>query len=189
MSDAGAVKRFSRQHVVLTFAALATLAASIWALGDEDTVDARRPPAAGRLLPAVARTPSNTTAVQAATEPDATLALPDRRVDWQTRRNLFAANSAPAVVSVAALPAPAPAASAPPPPPPPPPPPLTLPFSFAGRLVTPAGPSVLLNDGAMTRVLALGNMLGDFRFEQDSEQQLDFVHVPTGERVVLALQP
>jgi hypothetical protein len=70
-----------------------------------------------------------------------------------------------------------------------PPPPITLPFSFAGRLVTEAGPSVLLNDGAMTRVLGLGGTLGDFRFEQDSGQQLDFVHVPSGERVVLALQP
>jgi hypothetical protein len=188
MSDAGAVKRMSRRHLALAFAALATLAASIWALDDEDTVDARRPPAAGRLLPAVARMPGKA-AEPAATEPDTMLALPDRSADRQVRRNLFVANGAvaasrPAASAVALSPAVAPAASAPPPPPP-----LVLPFSFAGRLVTPAGPSVLLNDGAMTRVLALGNMLGDFRFEQDSEQQLDFVHVPTGERVVLALQP
>ena len=103
------------------------------------------------------------------------------------RRNLFAGSAAPApasapVAAVVAASAPVPAA-------PPPPPPITMPFTYAGRLVTAAGPSVLLNDGALTRVLAVGASAGEFRFDEDVGNQLVFTHVPSGERVVLALQP
>jgi hypothetical protein len=100
---------------------------------------------------------------------------------------LFAAPPA-APASAALLPAAAPVAL-PAPAAPPAPPAISLPFSFAGRLVTAAGPSVLLNEGSTTRVLALGSTLGDFRFEQDSGTQLDFVHLPSGEHLALVLQP
>jgi hypothetical protein len=188
MSDASASPRLARRHVVLAIAALATLAASIWALDDEEAIELQRPAAAGQLLPTVARNASRTATEPTVAEPGGVLALPDRGAEWRVHRNLFAAHSVPVVVAPAAsavVTAPPPAASASPPPPPP----LTLPYSFAGRLVTSAGPSVLLHDGAVTRVLALGDSLGEFRLEQDTGLQLDFIHVPSGERVVLALQP
>ena len=178
--------RFPLRHRVLGFAALTTLAASLWALED-DTAPPTAPPVASTVrLATVARGGTSSDAARNSAEAPLTpLALPARYGLAVARRDLFAAPpGAPASAVVVAV---ALAASAPPPPPPPPA--ITLPFSFAGRLVTAAGPSVLLNEGALTRVLALGNSLGDFRFEQDSGSQLDFVHVPSGEHLALVLQP
>ena len=172
----------SRRHRVLGFAVLATLAASLWAL--EDDTEA---PAAHRVAPTVkfATAARGVAPTELTSAPPPPLALPERYGLAVARRDLFVAApnaQASAVVIAVALPASAP-------PPPPPPPAITLPFSFAGRLVTAAGPSVLLNEGAATRVLAVGSSFGEFRFEQDSGNQLDFVHVPSGERLVLVLQP
>ena len=172
----------SRRHRVLGFAALAALAASLWALEDDGEPPTVHPMVSSLKLATASRGPAS---AEAASAPSTPLALPERYGLAVARRDLFAAApgaSASAIVVVAALPASAPL-------PPPPPPAITLPFSYAGRLVTAAGPSVLLNEGAVTRVLALGNSLGDFRFEQDSGSQLDFVHVPSGEHLALVLQP
>ena len=172
----------SRRHRVLGVAALATLAASFWALGDDGDAPAAHPAAPTVKLATTAR--SSATAA-AASAPPTPLVLPERFGLAVARRDLFAAPPgapASAIVVAVALPASAPL-------PPPPPPAITLPFSFAGRLVTAAGPSVLLNEGTVTRVLALGNSLGDFRFEQDSGGRLDFVHLPSGEHLALVLQP
>lgn len=179
--------RFARRQVLLAGAALATLIASIWAL--DDTPDS--------AAPAVHRTPAAPATASARAAPDAdlvlALALPERGSFNALRRDLFAGTgTAPAAsappVAVAAS-APAPAASVPLAVAAPPPPPLAVPFTYGGRLVTEAGPSVLLNEGPLTRVLAVGASLGDFRLEQDAGTQLVFTHVPSGERVVLALQP
>lgn len=175
----------TRRHRVLGLAALATLVASIWALEDDAESAASRPAATGHMLATSARTSAGVAPASPVAERAVALALPERVAARAERRNLFAATAVVAVnrPASAALVAPAAPASAPAPAP------ITLPFSFAGRLVTQAGPSVLLNEGSTTRVLALGNTLGDFRFEQDNGQQLDFVHVPSGEHVLLALQP
>lgn len=177
---------FVRRHRVLGCAALATLAASIWALDDAPEMPAPRA--------LHATSPASTVPRQAASTAEAgavlALALPERGSFTSARRNLFAATTAPlpasapaAVVAVApaAAPASAPVVA--------PPPPIEVPFTFGGRLVTEAGPSVLLNEGAWTRVLSVGASLGNFRFEQDTGTQLVFTHVPSGERIVLALQP
>ena len=172
----------SRRHRLLGFAALATLAASLWALEDDSEPPTLHPLVATMKLATAARSAAPS---EAASAPPTPLALPERYGLAVARRDLFAtapATPASAIVAVVALAASAPAL-------PPPPPAITLPFSYAGRLVTETGPSVLLNDGAVTRVLVLGGSLGDFRFEQDSGSQLDFIHVPSGEHLVLALQP
>ena len=171
----------SRRHRALGFAVLATLAASLWALEDDTEMPAAHSAAPKEKLTTAAR---GVAATELASAPLTPLALPERYGLAVARRDLFAA--APATPASALVALVAPAASAPPPPPPPPP---AMPFSYAGRLVTAAGPSVLLNEGAVTRVLVLGSSLGDFRFEQDSGSQLDFVHVPSGEHLALVLQP
>jgi hypothetical protein len=183
MSEKPSVRAgLSRRHRVLGVAVLATLAASFWALGDDGDAPVARSTSPTVKFATAARGAAPFEAASAAPTP---LALPERYGFAVARRDLFAAPPAApasAVVVAVALPASAP-------PPLPPPPAITLPFSFAGRLVTAAGPSVLLNEGATTRVLALGNSLGDFRFEQDSGSRLDFVHVPSGEHLALVLQP
>jgi hypothetical protein len=163
----------SRRRLALGLAAAATLAASIWALTDEGDASGleRVPPT--RSAAAAGNQPG-----PPAAEAAAVLSLPDRAAAMGGRRNLFAATAAPVPA------APPPQESAPPPPPV-----ITLPFTFGGRLVTAAGASVLLNTGALTQVLALGATWGDFRFEQDSGSQLEFIHVPSGERLVLPIQP
>ncbi len=173
----------SRRHRALGFAVLATLAASLWALEDDTETPAAHSAAPTVKLTTAAR---GVAATELGSAPLTPLALPERYGLAVARRDLFAA--APATLASALVAVVAPAASALPPPPPPPPA-ITLPFSYAGRLVTAAGPSVLLNEGAVTRVLVLGSSLGDFRFEQDSGSQLDFVHVPSGEHLALVLQP
>jgi hypothetical protein len=158
--------------VSLAFAAVVTLAASVWAWGDDSDVPVNtKHSMSGALPPARAASASG--------DPVMPLSLPERVAVAGTRRNLFAATVVAPPPMAAAVVAAAP----------PPPPVITLPFTFGGRLITAAGASVLLNTGAMTQVLALGATLGDFRFEQDSGNQLEFIHVPTGERLVLAIQP
>ena len=171
----------SRRHRLLGVAALATLAASLWALEDDTQTPAVHPLGSTLQFATAARAALPAEAASAAATP---LALPKRYGLAVVRHDLFAAAPAAPASAVVAV---ALAASAPPPPAPPPA--ITLPFSYAGRLVTAAGPSVLLNEGTTTRVLALGNSLDDFRFEQDSGSQLDFVHVPSGEHLALVLQP
>ena len=170
----------TRRQRVLGILALAPVAASIWALNDDDgAIDSRAAPRRGTAAAVVRLADAGDTARPPNADVLPPLTLPERGVRPAERRNLFAATAvAAASASAASAPAPPPARPA-----------LSLPYSFAGRLVTPDGASVLLNDGAMTRVLARGETLGDFRFEQDGGFQLEFIHVPSGEHLVLALQP
>ena len=72
---------------------------------------------------------------------------------------------------------------------PPPPPPLTLPFVYAGRLVTAQTASVLLQEGERTLVLTVGESDGAFRLDQDMGSALQFTHLPTGQTLTLAVAP
>lgn len=173
----------SRQRALVA-ALVATLAASWWALVDDagDAASARastqRPVSEARPSPKVV---DGTLAPGSVTPgPDAAPELPARAGPGRHRRDLFAAYGRPpappnTAASVAS--------------PQPQPPPLTLPFGFGGRLITADSASVLLSQGGQTLVLAVGEQLGDFRLEHDRGSQLEFVHVPTDERLVLATSP
>jgi hypothetical protein len=166
----------ARSRRLMWVALVVTLAASVWALGDDgDAVEAA--PARTLTKPAAART----SRAALSDETSASLQLPRRALQLTARPDLFAmaeAASSPATVSVAASAAP-----------PPPPPPVTLPYTFGGRLVTEQGPSVLLHEGTQTHVLAVGGTLGVFRLEQDLGDRIEFVHLPTNERVALTPPP
>ena len=171
MSELVATRPASRQRLLWVVLS-ATLVASVWAVLDDSEPPADAPmPRAGNAF----RSSRVMAAVDAAA-PEAPLALPQRELRLKTQHDLFAS----------ALLTPAPPAAPPPTAPPPPPPPITLPYTFAGRLVTAGGPSVLLNEGAQTHVLALGASLGNFRFERDAGAQIEFIHVPTSEPLMLA---
>jgi hypothetical protein len=155
---------------VLWGALAATLAASAWAVWD-----------AGRggyseLLAAPAAVSRAVAPVPAAEVLPAPAALPDRSAVPAPRRDLFAAP----VQRVPATVAPAP---------PPPLPRPVLPWTFGGRYATPSGAAVLLNEGGRTHVLQPGAVQGEFRLEADLGQRLEFTHLPTGERLVLPVQP
>ncbi|MEO8152748.1 MAG: hypothetical protein ABI605_06730 [Rhizobacter sp.] len=169
----------TRQRQALGLVAVATLVASVWALNDDGDALAAPGKTGGAPKTAVERPAGGNSGPGAHADALTLLSLPERTAPAGMRRNLFAATVSAAPVMAAA------SAAAPPPPPPA----ITLPFTFGGRLVTATGASVLLNTGAMTQVLAVGATLGDFRFEQDDGSQLAFIHVPSGERLVLAIQP
>lgn len=164
----------ARRHQLLGAAALATALASVWALDDDENAPPRAP-----LGQAMASERAPSAAVPAASAPDPTLwTLPERGTTPPVRK-LFAATASamppPATGASAA------AAAAPPA--------ITLPFAFGGRLVTADGAAVLLNEGPQTYVLPVGASQGDFRLEADNGSQLEFLHVPSGQRLVLPLQP
>lgn len=170
-----------RRWGLLGAALFATLVASLWAVGDEAPEDLRPPsravPASGEAAARAAGLREESTVGPAAT----VLRLPQRSDPApQGRRDLFAAYGRPAA---------RPAATASTPSAPPPPLPLTLPFGFAGRLITADVSSILLSQGSQTLVLAVGEQWGDFRLEQDGGTHLSFVHLPTGERLQLATLP
>lgn len=151
----------------------ATLAASAWVLTDDEEPQAGpSPPTLTTRREGITRKDGAPASLATAEAP---LAVPRRELRLTPPRDLFAA------LLVAPPPPAAPMVAAPPPPPPP----VTLPYTFGGRLLTEQGPSVLLNEGGQTHVLALGNTLGNFRFEQDAGAQIVFIHVPNGERLVL----
>ena len=163
------------RHRWLGFAAALTALASVWALDDDE--QAVRPAPLGQAM-AVER-PASAAAAPASAVDATEWTLPERAPLAAPPRRLFAvaAGLAPVAVAVAASAAP------------PAPPVITLPFAFGGRLVTEAGAAVLLNEGPLTHVLPVGASQGDFRLDADTGSQLEFVHVPSGQRLVLPLQP
>lgn len=178
-THAGAAAPRSRR--LLWGGLVATLVASVWALMD-DGEDSERSPITRTHTSAVRADTPRRTASALAPITTTELRLPQRSVQLVARPDLFATA---ALAPLAAAPAMRAASAAPPAPPPP----VTLPYTFGGRLVTEQGPSVLLHEGAQTHVLAMGGSLGVFRLESDAGGRIEFVHVPTGERVVLTLPP
>lgn len=171
----------------------ATLAASAWAVFDEQRQDAsaavqRATPGPalalhsglhGAMLPpadAVVPAPAGATAI----EPR----LPDRSPPMAARRDPFGGKP---WVAAARPPPPAPVPAAQPveaavPRP-------VLPFTFGGRLGTAGGQAVLLHEGPRTHVVAVGEEVGGFRVDGDAGSHLEFTHVASGERLQLPTRP
>ena len=169
----------------------ATLLASAWAVLDTRAADeeallmepgsavnskARAAAQAALAAPAASAAPAAPAALAASAASSTVWSLPEREARVAQRRDLFAAprSPAPPVATPAAAPAP---------------PRPVLPFTFAGRLATPGGAAVLLNEGERTHVLATGAELGAFRLDADAGNRLEFTHVASGERLVLNAQP
>lgn len=180
-----------RKRLMLGGALLLTCVAALWPVDEEPQTAARSAkalPLARSTAVAMAQTPA---ARRASPLPSAAAptALPDRSA-WASAavhsdpfKGLAGEPSAAAPVP---KPASAPASALPHPPPPAP----TVPWPFAGRLIVPGQPNaVLLHDGNRTLTLPLGDTLGDWRFDADRGQQLDFTHLPTGATVVLPVSP
>ena len=175
-----------KRSVVLGGALVATLAATAWTYfntASDAVVPAleRRATGSGRppeRLVAMAAEPGQIGQPGEATT-SAPLQLPVRKPPRATPRNPFQAYSWEP-------PKPAPA---PPPVEPSRPAPPTLPFVFAGRLVTPKGLSYLLNEGTQTHTVPLGGEVRGFRLEAAEADRLVFVHLASTEQVVLPITP